>query len=68
MSSTKNNNNKNTQISNDSNMPDQKRVGTYFIMPLILMATLPQMGFISIYPRMVVYAPEELCGIGIMHL
>ncbi len=38
-----------------------------FIMAPVLEATLPRMGYFRKFPRDVVYAPEELCGIGITH-
>jgi hypothetical protein len=38
-----------------------------FIMSPVLMATLPQAGIIRTFPRNMVYAPANYCGLDIMH-
>jgi hypothetical protein len=39
----------------------------YYIMAPLLNAALPRMGYVRSFPRAVVYAPEDYCGMGIFH-
>jgi hypothetical protein len=38
-----------------------------YIMSPVLMATLPRAGIVRTFPRNIVYAPMDYCGLGIMH-
>jgi hypothetical protein len=38
-----------------------------YIMSPILKSALPRMGFVRTFPRDVVYGPENLCGLGVVH-
>ena len=38
-----------------------------FIMTPVLTATLPRAGIVRSFPRDMVYAPVDYCGLGIMH-
>lgn len=38
-----------------------------YIMAPVLMATLPRAGIVRTFPRDMVYAPEDYCGLGILH-
>jgi hypothetical protein len=38
-----------------------------FIMPPVMMATLPHAGIVRTFPHNMVYAPADYCGLGILH-
>jgi hypothetical protein len=38
-----------------------------YIMAPIMLASLPRMGYVRSFPRDIVYASKDFCGLGVMH-